>query len=135
MATGYGVAMVPGDSKDTADLFEQFLSALEAFSMRSIVSTDKLSPESRLVHDVGIAGDDFDEFLTILRGSELTPEQALRLSPFIPSETSSDAYYVTMARSGLSIRFPALRSYYIRRIKSPELTVGEFLKILSDDGR
>ncbi|MBT2129917.1 hypothetical protein [Aliiroseovarius lamellibrachiae] len=77
----------------------------------------------RVVHDLGLAGDDFEEFYEVLQRFEPTENKVPRR--FIPSELSRDAYYVACATGYFARRFPWLRRRYVRKLSVPELRLKE----------
>ena len=111
-------------------LLVQFWSSFEALRLKPLDPSHIMSINSRLVHDLGIAGDDFDEFIKIFGTEKLDDDQISELQIFIPSETSHDSYLLAMARSWLAKKFPRLRLLFVQRIKSPHFTVEDFLEIV-----
>lgn len=111
--------------------FDQFINALNKLQLCPLKSDHVISQDSRLVHDLGIAGDDLEELLQLLDLTELTPKQVTGLRVANPAETSRDAYLVSMASSWLSVRFPWLVPYFVRQLKAPAFTVREFLDLVS----
>lgn len=82
----------------------------------------------RIVHDLGITGDDFADFYRAIVArrptSELVPKK------FVPSELSKDSYLVAMSRSWKVKGWNRIASYYRNRIRSEPLTIRQLHKIL-----
>ena len=83
-----------------------------------------ISMKSRLVHDLGITGDDFDEFVPVLEAAYGT-----RLSSFpegvIPGEPSFDAFRLERARGWIARSSPRWRAWCVSRIRSQPFTLEE----------
>ncbi len=82
----------------------------------------------RVVHDLGIAGDDFQDFFEIL--SNLKPTSGKVPREFIPGELSRDAYLVACARGWLARKWPALAKFHTARIGAPELRLHDLDRYL-----
>ena len=76
---------------------------------------------SKIVHDLGVVGDDFTDFYEIL--SKIYCSKNLVPEHYIPSELSADAYYIAMARSFPIRNIEYIRDWYLSRIKCPALSL------------
>ena len=82
-----------------------------------------ITETTRLVHDLGISGDDWDDFsedLVRAYGWKFEIDEI-----FIPSELSADSLNVSRANGVFAAWFPRLRQYYIGRIRCPPLTLAQ----------
>ena len=78
--------------------------------------------DARVLHDLGIAGDDLDAFIMELDARCRIPPFAGDLGPFTPGETSGDAYCVAMARGRLARRISRSGDFFRRRIRARPFT-------------
>ncbi len=107
-----------------ADLLKHVQDVLAEMGLEPLEPGHEVSLTSRLVHDLGLAGDDFGEFWAEL--SKRMPVRALDAG-HMPSELSRDAYRVTMARSRLGRRYAGVRRYHLSRIRCPAATLASLL--------
>ncbi|MEQ6204721.1 hypothetical protein ABMC88_16890 [Sulfitobacter sp. HNIBRBA2951] len=85
---------------------------------------------SRLVHDLGIAGDDFQDFFEIL--DAMRPVSGKIPAKYIPSELSKDAFLVARAHSWLARKSPTYKQYCLKRIVTPQLELRKLDEFLYD---
>jgi hypothetical protein len=130
MRVGFGIVTKMQNNARQKNLFQAFNSTYVELGLKPIEKTHILSERSRVVHDLGIAGDDIDEILTAMKFGSVNHTQIKKLKPFIPTETSNDAYLVSMARSQLANILPCLKRFYVNRISCPPITVSNFIDIL-----
>ncbi len=83
---------------------------------------------SRLVHDLGVAGDDWDEFEAVL--DEAYGTRFVVPRGFIPPEISNDSYRVAAAHGWLARRYPRVREWHRSRIRCPELTLEQLERMI-----
>ena len=83
---------------------------------------------ARVVHDLGIAGDDFFELVEAL--NRISPIKRPVPERLVPAEASADAYYAACSQSWLANKIPAIRRWYISRISAPPTTLDDLYHIL-----
>jgi hypothetical protein len=116
------------DGENLSEIEKYYVGLLERMGFRPLTQVRVSVLECRVVHDLGITGDDFVEFLAEIRLWK-TPIGEVPVR-FIPSEVSRDSYLVSMARSKLALRFPFIAKYYVNRIASPPLKLGDMHSML-----
>jgi len=89
----------------------------------------KVSLDSRLVHDLCISGDDFDDLYPFL--TETYSTKHLIPVRFIPPEISHDSYCAAMASSQIWRKIGCIREWYRSRIKCEPLTLHELHLIMT----
>lgn len=119
------------DGKNLSELEKYYIGLLDRMGFEPLTQVRASILDCRVVHDLGISGDDFVEFLAEVRLWK-TPVGEIP-DRFIPGEISRDSYLVSMARSKLARRFPFLAKYYVSRITSPPLKIGELHKMLFNE--
>jgi hypothetical protein len=107
-----------------ADLLKHAQDVLAQMGLEPLEPGHEVSLASRLVHDLGLAGDDFGEFWEEV--SKRVPVRELDAGCIL-SELSRDTYRVTMARSRLGRRFAGVRRHYVSRIWCPAATLASLL--------
>jgi hypothetical protein len=107
-----------------ADLLRHAREVMTEMGLEPLEPTHEVSPGSRVVHDLGLAGDDFGAFWLAL--SDRVPVQVLD-GRCVPLELSHDAYRVSMARSWLGQALTGLRRQYVSRIECPAVTLASLL--------
>ena len=107
-----------------AEIRGLFREALQIFAVEPISTKLPDLLDCRMVHDLGIAGDDCYDFFEIL--NSLKPTKGEIPLKFIPGELSRDAYFA----SRLSNRFLWVKCWYVTRIKCPPLTVRRMYQLL-----
>ena len=107
--------------------FTSFEEAYRRLGLIPLEAGHTVTPSSRMLHDLGVAGDDVDELLENLGVRELDRETSLRLGPYFPRETSRDAYLVAMARGRLSAFLGIRPSFYVARLRHPSISVDDFI--------
>ena len=116
-----------GDSA-VEDFYQEVLNQLEV----DPITSDQIHLlDSRIVHDLGISGDDFVEFIEVIKSKRKTTGDVP--AKFIPTELSMDSYLVAMCRSWQSRRWPPLLNFYRWRIRSEPLTVRQLHALLFNE--
>ena len=105
-------------------LVRQAGAVMADLGLEPLEPSHEMSPASRVVHDLGLAGDDFEAFWREL--SERIPVQPLD-GRCVPLEFSHDAYRVSMARSWLGRTFAGVRHSYVTQIECPPVTLASLL--------
>ncbi|WP_139246502.1 hypothetical protein [Thalassovita taeanensis] len=105
-----------------------FCEALRRYGVEPISTDRSTLLDFRLVQDLGIAGDDFEDFFEII--NSMRPVSGKLPRRFIPSELGSDAYHVAQATGWLSKKIPWLKRWHISRIKCPSITLRELFAVL-----
>lgn len=123
-ALGQDQAVLP-----VSNLSPKMIRVCNSFVFGLIDPKHLIAMESRLVHDLGVVGDDWDEFYPILKeafqSSNLIPER------FMPSEVSHDAAMVSWSRTWPISKSDLLRRWVQNRIRCPPLTLQEIDAIMS----
>ena len=97
--------------------YSDFLNAFGRLGLRPIDDSHEMGASSRIVHDLGIAGDDFDEIIEYLFSICGRFKIDQKIDKFIPHETSKDAYYLSMARSRIASKCRWIAKYYMKKSK------------------
>ncbi|WP_322892210.1 MULTISPECIES: hypothetical protein [unclassified Yoonia] len=108
---------------------EDIKAVMDRWELKPLRPSHQISLDSRLVHDLGISGDDFDELLRCLGIDDLENDRWSPIKRYIPTELSFESFFIAMARTKLARKFPLIREFYLNQLKSPDLSVGEFLEL------
>lgn len=79
--------------------------------------------DARIVHDLGISGDDFSDFYEEIQARRYT--NILIPKKFIPAELSKESHAVAILKSWPAKKFPFIQRYYRSKIKCPPLKIIE----------
>ena len=99
-----------------------------------VVGSHLIGPENisfldlRVVHDLGITGDDFADFYAAIVAKRPTTELVPKI--FVPSELSTDSYFVAMSRSWKVKGWNRIASFYRNRIRCEQLPIRQLHKVL-----
>ena len=116
-------------TKAQSDVVESFYREILINAPNQLTESDSIPfLELRLVHDMGITGDDFADFYTAIVAKRPTTELVPKI--FVPPELSKDSYLVAMSRSWKVRGWNRIASIYRNRIRCEPLTIRQLHKIL-----
>lgn len=96
-----------------------------AYLLRCGYTPEKINSwtsETRLLHDLGLCGDDVSDEFAILNGEFGVDLSGLELTKYFPSEHSADAFIITLRRPLRAVGIGQLVDRVFR--KYPALTLG-----------
>lgn len=99
----------------------EIIAVLERLNWPPISPTHSINANSRIVHDLGIIGDDWDSFYEVLRN--VYGKDFVVPAPNMPGEISHDSAMVASAGGWLARWLPAIQNWYISRIRCNPLTL------------
>lgn len=104
------------------------VTVVQKLNWPTISSKHVIGAHTRIVHDLGILGDDWDDFYSALKeeyGKDFTIS-----AKFMPGEVSHDAAMVASAQGFMARRIPVIQDWYISRIRCSPLTLGELDELI-----
>lgn len=106
---------------------KRFSDAYRRVGLSPLNESQNISLESLIVRDLGLIGDDLDEVLDAMGCSG----EGIYFKE-LSSELGKDAFLVSVAHILRFMRLSKLKLYLVSRIRTPDMTVSEFLERLQD---
>lgn len=107
---------------------QRIVAVIRRLNWPAISRGHKMTGNTRIVHDLGIIGDDWDSLYEALRREY--GKDFLVPACFMPGEVSHDSAMVASAEGWISRKLPAVQNWYVSRIRCSPLTIDELHELI-----